>query len=125
MHANVKHNLAMQLAGQLSAKYLANYEAYRRECETPERNASGQRLRVHYCEHGTNQWTDYDNICPGCENGLTMADGLQRRRRALAEAKERVEQISRLVDAWCNPEFRGLWDEGAVGRRIDALASID
>src|SRR3954471_8807791 len=26
----------------------------------------------HYCIHGTNQWTDYDNICGWCEDGVTM-----------------------------------------------------
>lgn len=26
---------------------------------------------AHYCIHGTNLWTDYDNICGGCEDGLT------------------------------------------------------
>lgn len=25
--------------------------------------------RAQYCIHGTNQWTDYDNICGHCENG--------------------------------------------------------
>ena len=27
-----------------------------------------------YCIHGTNQWTDYDNICGGCESDYTLND---------------------------------------------------
>lgn len=33
------------------------------------REAAEQGFRPHYCIHGTNQWTDYDNICQGCEDG--------------------------------------------------------
>lgn len=28
-----------------------------------------QGFRPHHCIHGTNQWTDYDNICGACEDG--------------------------------------------------------
>jgi len=30
--------------------------------------------RSHYCVHGTNNWTDYDNICGPCEDGLTSLE---------------------------------------------------
>lgn len=41
-----------------------------------------QGFRPQYCIHGTNQWTDYDNICNGCENGdlpqyMTYSDVLR------------------------------------------------
>lgn len=49
------------------AGYLAQY---REDCE--QDRAEGHR--PHYCIHGTNQWTDYDNICGGCEDGLTVWD---------------------------------------------------
>ena len=51
--------------------YVARYEedcAYDRE----------QGHRPHYCIHGTNQWTDYDNICGGCEDSLTVWDMAER-----------------------------------------------
>ena len=32
---------------------------------------SRERLTPHYCIHGTNRWTDYDNICGPCEDGYT------------------------------------------------------
>ena len=31
-----------------------------------------------YCIHGTNQWTDYDNICGGCESDYTLNDYIKR-----------------------------------------------
>ena len=49
------------------AGYLASY---REDCD--QDRAEGHRQ--HYCIHGTNQWTDYDNICGGCEDGLTVWD---------------------------------------------------
>lgn len=27
-----------------------------------------------YCIHGTDRWTDYDNICGGCEDGIFPQD---------------------------------------------------
>jgi hypothetical protein len=40
-------------------------DTYERECAEYAR----QGYRPHYCIHGTNQWTDYDNICGPCEEG--------------------------------------------------------
>lgn len=41
-----------------------------KEHDEPEYNSFGQLLRPHYCVHGTNQWTDYDNICHYCEDSI-------------------------------------------------------
>lgn len=43
--------------------------AQQREYHEAQRDAAEDGLRPHYCIHGTNLWTDYDNICPGCEDG--------------------------------------------------------
>jgi hypothetical protein len=40
---------------------------YEAECAEDARRG----YRPHYCIHGTNQWTDYDNICGPCEEGYT------------------------------------------------------
>ena len=48
------------------------------------------------CEHGTYLLTSYDNICGSCEMGYTMSDGVFRRSMALAEAKSRMEKITKL-----------------------------
>lgn len=33
------------------------------------REAYDEGFAPHYCIHGTDLWTDYDNICGGCEDG--------------------------------------------------------
>lgn len=33
---------------------------------------SKRGYRPEFCIHGTYQWTDYDNICGGCEDGVTL-----------------------------------------------------
>lgn len=53
------------------AGYLTRYE---QDCA--QDRAEGHR--PHYCIHGTNQWTDYDNICGGCEDSLTVWDMAER-----------------------------------------------
>lgn len=40
-----------------------------RQYEVDQREAAEDGFRPHYCIHGTNLWTDYDNICGGCEDG--------------------------------------------------------
>lgn len=41
-------------------------DQHERDCAYDRANGH----RPHYCIHGTNQWTDYDNICPGCEDSV-------------------------------------------------------
>lgn len=41
-----------------------------RKSEEDYHARNGHRTR--YCIHGTDQWTDYDNICGGCEDGVTL-----------------------------------------------------
>jgi len=61
----------------------ARQAAYDEEC----REWARQGYRAHYCIHGTNQWTDYDNICGPCEDGLTI------RELALVLAHDDVHEI--------------------------------
>lgn len=86
--------LALKIARSLEqdyADYLESCESYRRDGYTP-----------HYCEHGTNRWTDYDNICGPCEDGLSMRDGLTRREYALDAAKRRDAKCREIVKAASN-----------------------
>lgn len=48
------------------------YAAAKADREAEEASYREQGFRSHYCIHGTNQWTDYDNICGGCEDGLSL-----------------------------------------------------
>lgn len=66
-----------------------------REYEEAQRDAAKEGFRPHYCIHGTNLWTDYDNICGGCEDGeftqySTPAE-VHAYARAVAEGEEARE----------------------------------
>lgn len=54
-----------KLAVILLTSYRNRFAEYEEECN--EYAKQGYRPRT--CIHGTNQWTDYDNICGGCEDG--------------------------------------------------------
>lgn len=84
-----------KMALKIVEQYRDQYAEYERDCESDRERG----YRAHYCEHGTNQWTDYDNICGGCEEGLTLAYGPWKYERALSEAKARfvfIDDIMRL-----------------------------
>lgn len=85
----------LRLAAVLSRQMEAGYAQYLESCEHDRR----QGYRPHYCEHGTSNWTDYDNICGPCEDGWTVRDGVTRRREALSQAKARVKAADEIMDA--------------------------
>lgn len=113
-----------RLAIQIANQYYTHYLEYRAEREEDYRNG----YRPHYCEHGVNMWTDYDAICGYCEDGITMRDGLIRRRMALDVAKRRYEQAAELMAMWgqaqrlrvCTDDF-----ERAVFDRVNTLLKVD
>jgi hypothetical protein len=88
----------LMLAIRLQGQYLSHYADYLDECAEYLRKG----YRPHYCEHGTNRWTDYDNICGYCEEGQTMADPQQRRARALDDAKCRFAEAPFRACSRCN-----------------------
>lgn len=51
-----------------------------------------------YCFHGMSRWTDYDNICHGCEEGFTGNNPLTLYRWALDRGKADVAEVSRRSD---------------------------
>lgn len=53
-----------------------------------------QGFTPHYCRHGKDRWTDYDNICGHCEDGYdnyTLA--LMSARADVAECQRRTEWL--------------------------------
>lgn len=84
-----------ELFKQLDARYRAVYAEYLEACQIDRDHGH----RPEHCEHDIYQWRDYDVICGGCEDGLTMSDGLQRRTWALENAKSRVAEADEIV-AW-------------------------
>jgi hypothetical protein len=85
----------LELAAKIDAQLKAGYEAYQEERESYWRRG----LQPHHCEHGSNLWTDYDNICGPCEDGITMGDGAQRMRHALDRAKYIAESTHEALHA--------------------------
>lgn len=71
-------------------------DEYREACE--DWYQMGYRPEV--CIHGTNQWTDYDNICGGCEGGefteySNKIDRLRYARGLVSDWLWRVEDINK------------------------------
>lgn len=83
----------LKLAAAIADSLYRDYLDYLDSCESYRRDG----YRPATCEHGTNMWTDYDNICGPCEDGLTMRDGLVRRQYALDSAKRRDEKCKAIV----------------------------
>lgn len=109
--------LAAAIARSLEQGYLDYLEA----CESWRREG----YRPHYCEHGTNLWTDYDNICGPCEDGLSMRDGLLRREIALDRAKRRDEECRKIVKAASDLREAGIGlDWGPVWKRVTELLTV-
>lgn len=98
------------LAHKIESKLAERYQEHLDEIEFW--HAQGKRART--CEHGTNQWTDWDNICGGCEEGSTMGDGVQRRRLAIERAKYIEESVGQAMSAW------GLLIRLGLGHAIDS-----
>lgn len=89
-----------ELAAQIMKGYKADHAAYLEMVEDCGRRG----YRPEYCIHGTSQWTDYDNICGGCETEgntwdyLTYAGyALDRARAAFAERDKRVDALMKLT----------------------------
>ncbi len=98
------HRRMLKLAVALVAQYRAEYDAYREHARESTRggypHARIGYYREAFCEHGTSLWTDYDNICGGCEEGWTNSDPMQRMTRALGEAKERIKTADERLSAY-------------------------
>jgi len=85
----------LSLAAKIARSLEQGYADYLESCEQDRREGH----RAHYCEHGMSRWTDYDNICGPCEDGISMSDGMTRREYALDSAKRRDEKCRAIVKA--------------------------
>lgn len=57
-------------------------------------NVGGHGYAFPHCIHGSSRWTDYDNICGGCEDGFTPDD----RRYCLDLAWNRYNRAMTRID---------------------------
>lgn len=84
----------LKLAAKIMKRMRRQWEMYEEDCA----DAAKQGFRPHYCFHGTNQWTDYDNICGWCEEYGNSWDYELALRQALDEAKAALEAKQKRVD---------------------------
>lgn len=65
------------------------WNEYQEDKATWYTTGDGKRrgYRYPYCFHGTSLWTDYDNICAGCEDGFNGYNPMVFYRWALDRAK--------------------------------------
>lgn len=104
MNSNAEKRFVLRLAAKLQAYHLERYHAWEAEREMYH----SQGYRAKYCEHGTYMWTDWDPMCPGCEDGHTMSDGVQRRRVALEEAKCRYRMLNDTIALQAEADRLGI-----------------
>lgn len=102
-----KHVLKLALA--VYRRMTEHYASHEEDCERDRRNGH----TPHYCEHGTNRWTDYDNICGGCEDGYSLRDRLTRWQMAKEQAVERHAKAKAML-AWAQ-------DAGKYGMNSNAF----
>lgn len=86
---------ALTLFTKKRDRMVAAFEEYEEDCRYDATNGH----RSHYCVHGVNQWTDYDNICGQCEEGLTTLKDYMPllRHEALTEARRFWAEADQLV----------------------------
>ena len=84
---------ALAILHEKERQYNERLEQYEREC----REYAADGYRPHYCLHGVNLWTDYDNICGWCEEGEpTRLDFMA---EALWNSKKFSEDVNVLLEA--------------------------
>jgi hypothetical protein len=110
----------LKMAMELDARYACGYAEWLDACEGDYKNG----YRPSQCEHGTNNWTDYDNICGLCEEGITMGDPLIRMRAALDEAKSRWTSTQEIVKAWNRFRDLGLGDAVDVDKVTTRISQL-
>jgi hypothetical protein len=88
----------LKLALKIMKRLRRQWEMYLEDCEEWRKDGH----RPHYCFHGTNQWTDYDNICGWCEEYGNYWNYGMAARQALNEATEaqeaKAKRVSLLID---------------------------
>lgn len=84
---SVNSTKKMRLALVLLKQRRQQFADWKESCAAERR----QGYAPSACVHGTSRWTDYDNICGPCEDGLGWWDFAAQARDCLNEA-EAVEQ---------------------------------
>jgi hypothetical protein len=87
------------------------WNAYQEDRDAWYTTGDGKRrgYRYPYCFHGASLWTDYDNICAGCEDGFNGYNPMTFYRYALDNAKtDYAVAASRCEWLWGSKELHEL-----------------
>jgi len=69
-------------------------------------NAGGRGWTYPECIHGTSRWTDYDNICGGCEDGYSIYQlAIWEAKEKVAQFKERAEWVGAMPSSFKHTEM--------------------
>lgn len=93
-----------------AAEYLADMDAWYTSGDGRPTYKGGRGYSYPYCFHGTSRWTDYDNICPGCEDGHSPYLTGWMYRVAIDSAKSEFRLFEQRMD-WLNQAPSGLPSE--------------
>lgn len=104
---------------QYLAAIKSQWQTFLDDREAWYRHGDGKRkgYSYPYCFHGASQWTDYDNICGGCEDSFNGYNPMTFYRWALDKAHQDYNEHRRRSEWFCSapPE---LWQEADLYRRI-------
>lgn len=109
VYAKDWQHLAIHMVHQRKAMYDA-YEAdvddwYRNGDGRPTQ-AGGRGYSYPYCFHGTSRWTDYDNICGGCEDGFGHFDYLRELEVAKEMAKDAFKEFQDRIALYTDLDYK-------------------
>lgn len=107
---------------KLALAHLKRLKRRRAEYEEECREWARQGYRPHYCIHGTNQWTGWDNICGPCEDSLTDREiALSLAHNDWHEWMQRMELVQRASKAHVPDHIR----TALVDWSLDALKILE
>lgn len=92
------------LAVKLVQKEREWYQKYDEDVDAWYRDPVNRGLSYPCCIHGMSNWTDYDNICGGCESGFGYFNYMDQLRRfkdeVLAAEKLREKRFQAMRSFW-------------------------
>lgn len=84
------------------ANYLAEVEAWYTSGDGRPTEHGGKGYTYPYCFHGSSRWTDYDNICGGCEDSFNGYVPARFYRWALDKAHQDYNEHKRRCEWFCS-----------------------
>lgn len=99
----------------------ARWAKYQEEVDIWYRSGEGRTrgYRFPACFHGKSNWTDYDNICGGCEDGFTGYNPLEFYRWAFNKAMSDYRELRKRSKWFCSAPPELFADEVLYRRIID------